>query len=78
MHISRRKLKKSRCRRAGEDQAAGVTVELARAVRLGGVSRSADGYNIKTQSLALKAPPLMNKINAMTLANRPMSDKHLQ
>jgi hypothetical protein len=47
-------------------------------VRLGGVSRSADGYNIKTQSLALKAPPLMNKINAMTLANRPMSDKHLQ
>jgi hypothetical protein len=35
------------CRRAGEEQAARVTVELARAVRLGGASRSARavGYN---------------------------------
>jgi hypothetical protein len=29
-------------------------------------------------ALALKAPPLMKKINMMTLLNRPMSDKHLQ
>jgi hypothetical protein len=29
-------------------------------------------------SLALKAPPLMNEINAMTLQNRPTNDRHLQ
>ena len=39
MHISRRKLKDRR-RRAGEGQATGVTGNLARAVRLKGVSRS--------------------------------------
>ena len=30
------------------------------------------------QGLALKAPPLMKKINTMILPNRPMSDKYLQ
>ena len=32
-----------RCRRAGEDLAAGVTVKLAQVVRLAGASRSATG-----------------------------------
>ena len=31
-----------------------------------------------TRALALKAPTLLRKINAMSLRNRPMSDKHLQ
>jgi hypothetical protein len=43
--------KKARCGRSGEDQAARVTVELARAVRLGGVSWPADGNNIKGMDL---------------------------
>jgi len=30
------------------------------------------------RALALKAPPLLRKINAMTLQNPPMSNKHLQ
>jgi len=41
---------RSRRRRAGEDQAAGVTVKLARAVRLAGASRLATaglGYDNK-------------------------------
>ena len=32
----------------------------------------------KVVILALKAPPLVRKINVMILQNRPMSDKHLQ
>jgi len=42
MNISQRKREADgRSRRAGEEQAAGVTVLLARAVRLAGASRSA-------------------------------------
>ena len=51
MHISGRKREaEGRRRRAGEEQAAGVTVLLARAVRLAGASRSANagGYNKNT------------------------------
>ena len=33
---------------------------------------------LEPRALALKAPPLLRKINAMTLRNRPMSNKHLQ
>jgi hypothetical protein len=33
---------------------------------------------LEPRALALKAPPLLKKFNAMTLLNRPMSDKHLQ
>ena len=41
MHISQRKREaEDHTRRAGENDAAGVTMELARAVRLGGASRS--------------------------------------
>jgi hypothetical protein len=40
MHSSQRKREaRGRCRRAGEERAAGVTTKLARAVRLVGVSR---------------------------------------
>ena len=43
-------LRQSRSRRGGEKQAAGVTVKLARVVRLAGDSRSANagGYNTNT------------------------------
>jgi hypothetical protein len=41
MNISRRELRKGRHRRAEEDEAARVSVKLARVVRLAGVSRSA-------------------------------------
>jgi hypothetical protein len=41
MHISRRELRRGRRRRAEEDEAARVSVQLARAVRLAGESRSA-------------------------------------
>ena len=33
---------------------------------------------LEPRALALKAPRMIKKINAMTLQNRPMSDKHLQ
>jgi hypothetical protein len=33
---------------------------------------------LEPRALALKAPPLLRKINAMTLRNRPTSDRHLQ
>ena len=33
---------------------------------------------LEPRALALKAPTLLRKINAMTLRNRPMRDKHLQ
>src|SRR5262249_52451242 len=33
---------------------------------------------LEPRALALKAPSLLRKINAMTLQNRPMSDSHLQ
>jgi hypothetical protein len=33
---------------------------------------------LEPRALALKARALMRKINAMSLQNRPMSDKHLQ
>jgi hypothetical protein len=33
---------------------------------------------LEPRALALKAPRLMKKINAMNLPNRPMSDRHLQ
>ena len=39
------------------------------------------GYDknpLNEETLALKAPPLMKKINTMILPNRPMSDKYLQ
>jgi hypothetical protein len=71
MQISRRKLKKNRCQRAGENQAAGVTVELARAVRLAGVSRPANRLqHQKPKALALKALILLRKMNAMSLHNQ--------
>ena len=54
MHISGRKYEaEGRRRRAGEEQAAGVTVLLARAVRLAGASRSVTvghGYDNKPVS----------------------------
>jgi len=88
MHISGRKTEaKAVARRAGEEEAAGLTVKLARTMRLVGVSRSADAVerHKKTwegaqasRALALKAPTLLRKINAKTLRNRPTSDKHLQ
>jgi hypothetical protein len=45
---------RGRCRRAGEDEAAGVTDSLARAVRLAGASRSATagGYRNNTMGYA--------------------------
>jgi hypothetical protein len=33
---------------------------------------------LEPRALALKARPLLRKINTMTLLNRPMSDKHSQ
>jgi hypothetical protein len=33
---------------------------------------------LEPRALALKAPPLVRKINVMILQNRPMSDRHLQ
>ena len=33
---------------------------------------------LEPRALALKAPPLLRKINAMTFRNRPTSNKHLQ
>ena len=33
---------------------------------------------LEPRALALKAPPLVRKINVMIHLNRPMSDKHLQ
>jgi hypothetical protein len=41
-------MRRGRCRRAGEEQAAEVTVQLARAVRLLGISRSADAEATRT------------------------------
>jgi len=32
---------------------------------------------LEPRALALKAPPLLKKINTMILPNRPMSDKYL-
>ena len=56
MHISGEETGgRSRCWRAGDEQAAGVTVKLAGAVRLVGVSRSApaEGYDKNTTRAAL-------------------------
>jgi hypothetical protein len=51
MNISQRKREADgRSRRAGEEQAAGVTVLLARAVRLAGVSRSAQPTWLRQQT----------------------------
>jgi hypothetical protein len=51
MHISGRKQEGKGRRRAEEDQAAGVTVLLARAVRLEGVSRSVAGLGYHKNKL---------------------------
>jgi hypothetical protein len=51
MHISRRKLERKPSLACRRGRSSGVTVILARAVRLGGDSRPgelSDGYNIKT------------------------------
>jgi len=55
MNISQRKREADgRSRRAGEEQAAGVTVLLARAVRLAGVSRSAQPTWLRQQTCELR------------------------
>ena len=71
-----------RSRRAGEEQAAGVTVELARAVRLVGASRSAcagHGYDNKPVSCgvgprcqaAMKSHGMVQRLDQRPSIRRP-------